>query len=53
LQKIAKENDWKWASKLIEKHIFKLHMVNIYTETAVDFTDRLQTYFLEKQNHNL
>lgn len=52
LFEIAQKNTWKEASKLIEKNIFKRNMINIYSEAAVDFTDRLQTYFLDKQNRN-
>lgn len=50
LQGIAQQHNWKSASKHIEKNIFKRNMVNIYSEPAVDFTDRLQTYFLNKKN---
>lgn len=52
LYEIAQKDSWKEASKLIEKNIFKRNMINIYSEAAVDFTDRLQTYFLDKQNRN-
>lgn len=52
LQEIAEKDTWEKASKLIEKNIFKRNMIDIYSEAAVDFTDRLQTYFLDKQNRN-
>lgn len=52
LHKIAMENDWKWASQLIRKNIFERHAVDIYSDPAIDFTDRLQTYFLKKKNQN-
>lgn len=52
LREIARQGDWKSASRQIEKNIFKRNMIDIYSEPAVDFTDRLQTYFLDKQNSN-
>lgn len=52
LREIARQNDWKSASKQIEKNIFRRNMIDIYSEPAVDFTDRLQTYFLDKKTSN-
>lgn len=40
-------DDWKQASRFIEKEIFARNLVDMYDEEAVDFTDRLQTYFDE------
>ncbi len=48
LREIASKDSWKEASTLISRNIFKHNMINIYSEAAVDFTDRLQTYFTEK-----
>lgn len=48
LEEIATRDSWNKASKYIEKEIFKRNLVDVYSEAAVDFTDRLQTYFLEK-----
>lgn len=39
--------DWKTASKFIEKEIFSRNSIDMYDEIAVDFTDRLHTYFTE------
>lgn len=39
--------NWKQASRFIEKEIFARNLVDMYEEEAVDFTDRLQTYFDE------
>jgi hypothetical protein len=39
--------NWKQASRFIEKEIFARNLVDMYDEEAVDFTDRLQTYFDE------
>lgn len=39
--------NWKQASRFIEKEIFARNMVDMYDEEAVDFTDRLQAYFDE------
>jgi hypothetical protein len=52
LEKIAKEHTWKKASKLIEQDIFRRNNVNIFSAVAVNFIDRLQSFFLEKQNRN-
>jgi len=45
---IATIDEWKEASKFIDKEVFKRNLVDMYSETAVDFTDRLQTYFIGK-----
>ena len=52
IEDIAAYDSWRDVSKYIEKDIFKRNLVDMYSETAVDFTDRLQSYFLEKQNRN-
>ena len=52
LEEIARENTWKDASNLIRQNIFERNMVNIYSEAAVDFTDRLHDYFIKKENQN-
>ena len=50
VQKIALFDDWRKASKYIQNDIFRRNLVDMYSESAVDFTDRLQDYFLEKEN---
>jgi hypothetical protein len=50
LREIGNKDSWREASTLISRNIFKRNMINIYSEAAVDFTDRLQTHFLEKQD---
>lgn len=50
IEKIAGYENWRSASKYIQKEVFKRNMVNLYSKTAVNFTDRLQNYFLEKEN---
>ncbi|MDZ7658347.1 hypothetical protein [Fodinibius sp.] len=52
IEDIAVYDSWRDVSKYIEKDIFKRNLVDMYSEAAVDFTDRLQSYFLEKQNRN-
>lgn len=49
---IAEYSSWRDVSKYIEKDIFKRNLVDMYSEAAVDFTDQLQSYFMEKQNRN-
>ena len=48
LEELSGFESWRSASRFIEKEIFKRNLVDMYSEAAVDFTDRLQTYFLEK-----
>lgn len=52
VEEIITYKNWRNASKYIEKEVFKRNLINIYSEVAVNFTDRLQSYFLEKQNQN-
>jgi len=52
LEQIASYDSWREVSKFIEKDIFKRNLVDMYSEPAVDFTDQLQNYFLDKQNRN-
>lgn len=52
VEDIAGYDSWRDVSKYIEKEVFKRNMVDMYSEAAVDFTDQLQSYFLEKQNRN-
>lgn len=49
VEEIAAYDSWRSASKFIQKDIFKRNLVDMYSEEAVDFTDRLQSYFWEKQ----
>ena len=50
LSDIMEFDDWKNASKYIEKEIFTRNRIDIYDEIAVDFTDRLHSYFIEKKS---
>lgn len=52
IEDIAAYDSWRGVSEYIEKNVFKRNLVDMYSEAAVDFTDRLQTYFLKKQNQN-
>ncbi|MEX0823134.1 MAG: hypothetical protein WD008_02030 [Balneolaceae bacterium] len=47
LNDLVEFDDWKNASKYIENEIFVRNMIDVYDEVAVDFTDRLHTFFLE------
>ena len=50
LEKIASKKGWRDASRFIEKEIFKRNMIDMYSEEAVEFTDRLHNYFLENSD---
>lgn len=47
VEKIASKKGWRDASRFIEKEVFKRNMIDMYSEEAVDFTDRLHNYFNE------
>ena len=47
LDGLAGCKNWVSASKYIEKEIFTRNSIDMYDEIAVDFTDRLHTYFKE------
>ncbi len=50
LSDIMEFDDWKNASKYIEKEIFTRNRIDVYDEIAVDFTDRLHSYFIENKS---
>ncbi|MDR8389663.1 hypothetical protein NC796_00850 [Aliifodinibius sp. S!AR15-10] len=52
LREIVSKDDWPRASQYIEKEVFRRNMVDMYSEAAVDFTDRLQSYFIEITESN-
>lgn len=47
LSELSEFDEWKKTAKYIEKEIFSRNLVDMYDEVAVDFTDRLQSYFIE------
>ena len=50
LVKILEFDEWKQATRYIEREVFSRNRVDIYDETAVDFTDRLHTFFIENRS---
>jgi hypothetical protein len=50
LADIVEFDNWRSASKYIQRHVFSRNLVDLYSESAVAFTDRLQNYFLDKEN---
>jgi hypothetical protein len=48
LVKVAKLEDWRSASRYIDREVFKRNLVDMYSEAAVDYTDRLHTFFRRK-----
>ncbi|MEX0681166.1 MAG: hypothetical protein WD097_07265 [Balneolales bacterium] len=50
LEQIAKHDSWKQAGTFISREIFDRNMVDIYSDTAIYFTDRMQTYFLDRKD---
>ncbi|WP_157470846.1 hypothetical protein [Gracilimonas tropica] len=47
LKKIQDFGDWDTASEFIHEHIFSPNEVDMFSDIAVEFTDRLQSYFEE------
>ena len=47
LNKIQALGTWDEASDFLEKKVFSENDVDMFSETAVDFTDKLQSYFNE------
>lgn len=45
LKEIKDFGEWEKAANYIEKKVFSANEVDMYSEVAVDFTDRLQEYF--------
>ena len=45
---IVRQGNWKNASAYISEEVFQRNAIDMYSEAAVDFTDRLHAYFLEK-----
>ncbi|MDZ7689865.1 MAG: hypothetical protein U5K69_01700 [Balneolaceae bacterium] len=52
LEEIAAMRKWRRASDFIDRYIFKRNLVDMYSEAAVDFTDRLQSYFTNETKSN-
>lgn len=50
IEEIATLSNWRGASRYIQKEVFQRNMVDMYSESAIDFTDRLQSYFSAKEN---
>lgn len=48
VETIAASSNWREASNYIQNEIFKRNLVDMYTESAIEFTDRLHNYFSTK-----
>lgn len=49
LETLAAFKEWPPAGKYIASDIFKKNKVNMYSEPAIDFLDRIQSFFLEQR----
>jgi hypothetical protein len=47
VQKIEELENWDKATDFIEKNVFSANNVDMFSEEAIAFTDRLQSYFQE------
>lgn len=47
LEQLSGIDEWKQATRFIEKEIFSRNKIDLYDEIAVDFTDKLHSYFME------
>lgn len=50
LLEIMDYDNWKSASMYLEKEVFSRNNIDVYDEAAVDFTDRLHSFFLENNS---
>ncbi len=49
IHEIAGFEEWKPATRYIEKEIFARNHIDMYDDVAVDFTDKLHNYFTERK----
>jgi hypothetical protein len=47
LEQLSGIDEWKQATRFIEKEVFSRNKIDLYDEIAVDFTDKLHSYFME------
>lgn len=50
IEDIASFDDWKHAAKYIKEEVYNRNRIDIFDEVAVDFTDRLHTFFIENKS---
>lgn len=48
MEHIVTFNTWSEAAKFITQEVFRRNMIDMYSDVAVEFTDRMQTFFLQK-----
>ena len=49
IEHISRLTNWKEAGSYISREVFDRNLIDIYSDTAIYFTDRMQTYFLERE----
>jgi hypothetical protein len=49
IEHITRLDSWKEAGSYISREVFDRNLIDIYSDTAIYFTDRMQTYFLERE----
>lgn len=45
LEEISQRKSWSKAGEFISREVFDRNMIDIYSDTAIQFTDRMQSYF--------
>ncbi len=50
LANVAETDSWAAASRYIQKEIFNRNGIDLFDEAAVDFTDRLHSFFIENKS---
>ena len=48
MEHVVTFSTWSEAAKFITQEVFRRNMVDMYSDVAVEFTDRMQTFFLQK-----
>ena len=52
LENISRFKSWKEAGAYISSEVFNRNLIDLYSDAAIYFTDRMQTYFLEMGNES-
>lgn len=49
IDELAQFKHWDEASNYIKKEIYRINQIDLYSDSALDFIERLQTYFTTKK----
>ncbi len=49
LESLSEFNNWRDAGKYLTNEVFRRNTIDMYSDIAVDFTDRLHKYFIDRE----